>query len=332
MILHRFVQIHTLQDGRIEARQQFRGHNDELQGRQRITELIEQFLLLIVGQLILCIFIRLVVGGMHHDGRLVATLCQHGIQFFLIGHAAGTVIDHHLTLQSCRLHILTIVLHDVVTHLMDALGRSEESLYFGTLCQLVLLFIGKSIFLGHLVKGLLKICLIQMKFHRHLTEVQLQRGTIVDRILERVFRHIAAFVLICTEALESVLIALIDGRTRQSEEKGVGQCQTHTLSKIPLLRAVSLVHKYDDVFPDIQGLLHLAKEEDGRDQYLALVLCEEICQVAAIIDKVHILNLRTGKVAGDLVSQVYTVIHDYHRWSIQRLHLHQLLGSKHHQP
>ena len=169
-----------------------------------------------------------------------------------------------------------------------------------------------------------------MHLYWHLSEVQLQRCTIVDRVLEGIFRHIASMILICTKALKGILISFINRCTCQSKEEGIGQCQSHTLTKVSLLCTMCLIHQYNDVLSGIQRLLYLAKQEDCCNQYLALVLSKELLQFFASIGKVNILDFRARKVASNLVSQIYTVIHDYNCRSLQFLHLHQLLCSKYH--
>ena len=156
---------------------------------------------------------------MHHDSCFITTFSQHCIQFFLISYTACAIINHHLTFQSCWTNILAIVLHYMVAHLVYALGRSEESLNLGTASQLVFLFFTQIVFASHLVEGFLQSFFIQMHLHRYFSEVQLQRCTIIDRVLEGILRHISSIILISTKALKCVLIALINRRTSQSKEE-----------------------------------------------------------------------------------------------------------------
>ena len=130
-----------------------------------------------------------------------------------------------------------------------------------------------------------------MQFYRHLPEVQFQRGTIVNRVLEGIFRHIASFILVCAKTLEGILIALIDRCTCQSKEEGIGQRQSHTLSEVSFLCAMGFVHQYDDILSGIQSLLHLTKQEDGGDQDLTLVFGEKLLQFFTRIGEIHILDL-----------------------------------------
>ena len=139
-------------------------------------------------------------------------------------------------------------------------------------------------------------------------------------------------VFLGTKAFEGVLVALVDGRTRQAEEKGIGQCRSHALTEVAFLRAMGFIHQDDNVFPHVERLLDVAKQEDGSDQYLALVLLEESLQFFFRIGKIQVRNLGTGEVTSDLSTKVATVVDDDRRGGIQFLLLHQHLGCKHHEP
>ena len=269
---------------------------------------------------------------MHHDGGLVATLSQHRVEFLLVGHTAGAVIHHHLAFQSCRTDILSVVLDDMVADLVDAFGRGEEGLHLSALRQLVFLVFRQLVLCGHLVESLLQTLLVEVHLHRHLAEVQLQRGAVVNRVLKGVLRHIAALVLVGTKAFEGILVAFVDGGAGQSEEESIGQRSTHTFSQVFLLRAVRLVNQHDNVLADIQRLLHLSKKEDGSDENLTLVGGEEVAQLFAGVGEVNVLYFRAGEVARYLVAQVDAVVHNSHRWGVQFGHLHQLLCGENHQP
>ena len=171
-----------------------------------------------------------------------------------------------------------------------------------------------------------------MQLHRHFLEVQFQRCTIVDRVLEGVFRHIATFVLFCSETPEGVLLALVDGCTRQAKEECVRQGYAHTLTQITFLCSVGFIHQENDVLTQVQCFLHIAKQEDGCNQYLPLVLEEEVLQFLFRVGKVKIGNLCSCEVACYLCTQVSSVVHNDYCWSIQLLLLHQHLRGKNHQP
>ena len=174
---------------------------------------------------------------------------------------------------------------------MNTLGRSKECLHFSTLCQLVFLFVSQFVLTSHFVKCLLQTFFVEMQFYRHLTEIQLQRSTIINRVLEGIFRHISTMILIGTKALKCILIALIDRRTSQSKEECIRQGQSHAFTKVSFLCTMGLIHQHHDIISDVQCLLNLTKQEDGGNQYLTLIFGEKLLQLFASISKVHILNL-----------------------------------------
>ena len=89
--------------------------------------------------------------------------------------------------------------------------------------QLVRLFSGQVRRLFEGLHGRIDGILVQVDVHQAWLEVQRQRGFITDGIVERVARHVATFVFLFSKGPERVLVRLVDGRPRESEEERVGQ-------------------------------------------------------------------------------------------------------------
>ena len=112
VILHRLVEIHHLQNRRIETGQQFAGDDDELQRVGRIAEAVEQLFLGILVADVLLPFRRIALGCGHDDGAGFGA--DQFIHYGLVEHAAFAVEDHHLGLEAVRLHLGLEVIDDVI--------------------------------------------------------------------------------------------------------------------------------------------------------------------------------------------------------------------------
>ena len=126
MVLHRLVEIHHLQDGRIEAGEQFAGDDDEFQRVSGIAEAVEQFFF--------CVFVAsmlfvLAAAGVHdYSAGLRADQFVHHL---LVEHAAFTVENHHLRLKTVGLHLGLVVRHHVLHHGADALRVFHQHGHLG---------------------------------------------------------------------------------------------------------------------------------------------------------------------------------------------------------
>ena len=140
MILHRLVQVHTLKNRSVKASEQFTGHNDKLQWRQRIPELVEEFLLLVACTTICLVIVCLVSAGVHHNSCLVICAKQ-SIYGLLILDTAGSVINNHLSLHPGRLDILTEMVDNVFTDLIDAVLCRKECFHAGPANQFFLIIL-----------------------------------------------------------------------------------------------------------------------------------------------------------------------------------------------
>ena len=207
------------------------------------------------------------------------------------------------------------MVYDIFTYIIDTLFCRKERLY--TCASNKFLFVFLANLVGQCIKLFLKLSLVKMHFHRNSLEIQLQGGTIIDRVLECVLRYIAIFVFFAAEASKGVMIVAVDRCTCQTEEKCIRQCCSHFLSEVAFLCAVGLVHEQDYIVAVINDLaiVQITELEDGSYEYLALVNLR--FQFFLRRNSIHVWNLSTGKVTGNLIFQINTVIYNYHSRSLQ---------------
>ena len=222
------------------------------------------------------------------------------------------------------------MLYDVFADVVDTFVRREEGFDRGSFDQLGFLLLANLV--GQFVELLLQCLFIQMHLYRNRFEVQLQGGSIRYGVLEGVFREVTLFVLLGTEGRKGVVVATIDRRTGQSEEECIGQGRAHLGSQIPLLGTVCLVHHHDDIRTIGQHALYIAEFENRGDENLSLILLEEVFQRLLVGCRFDVGNLCTGKVSGNLIFEVDTVIDNHDRRSFQLILLAELLRGKYHEP
>jgi len=124
MVFHRFVEIHRLQDRRIETGQQLAGDDDELQRVSRVAEAVEQFLFGVLVAGMDFPFGRIAGLADHHDGACFGI--DQLIHHLLVEHTALAVEGHHLCLETVRFYPGLVVPDDVVHHGTDAFGVLHE--------------------------------------------------------------------------------------------------------------------------------------------------------------------------------------------------------------
>ena len=329
MILHGLVQIHHLEDRRVEARQQLAGDDHDLQWVLRIAEIVQHLGFLVPGAPPLLVFIGLVVVGIHDDGA--GRLAQQPVQLLFIQHATLPVIAHHLAFKAVGVHLGHEVLGDVRAHCLNALRVLHDRSHAHALGGLAALLLRQAHFIGQLGEGLVDGLLIDVQFHRHRLEVQRQRGPVAHGVREGIPAHIAAAILRRAEGQKSILVQLVDGRAGQAEEEGVGQRRAHARTEIALLGTVGFVDHDDNVVPEVQRLLHPLELKYLGDDYLAGVVFQQLRQLRVGLRRHQVGHVRHGEGAEDLSAQVDAVVDDQDRGRIQVLHHAQFLGGKYHQ-
>jgi hypothetical protein len=128
MVAQRLVQIHGLQNRRVEACQQFRRYDDDLQRVLRIAEPVEQLFLGIAVALVGGI-LGFAAVNRHHDIRHFRG--QVSVEFLLIEQAALAVEGHYLRAEAVRGDLLLEVFGDVTTYGTDSLGRFYQDRHLG---------------------------------------------------------------------------------------------------------------------------------------------------------------------------------------------------------
>ena len=207
---------------------------------------------------------------MHHDSCLVVCT-KKSIKGFLILNTTLTIVDNYLSLHACWLNILTEVIDDIFTYVVNTLISSEECFYTSPANKFILILFADMV--GKRIKLFLKLGFIHVHFDRDSLEVQFKCSTVGNRVLEGVFRDIAIFIFFCTKASKGVVVITIDRCTCQSEEECIWKCSSHLLTKISFLCTMRLVHKENDVISFINNLSisQISELKDGRNQDLTLM-------------------------------------------------------------
>ena len=264
----------------------------------------------------------------HHDVRGFGR--QQFVQLGLEQQAGLPVKRDDLPLETVGFHLGMEVLDDVLADLTDALGRLDQHCHLGGIFREVVLVQVRQT-AGQVLVGSVQRRLVDMKVDQARLEMQLQRGTVADRLLEAVPAHVAFLVLVGTKGVEGVAVGTVDRRTGQAEQKRVGQGLTHLAAQVAFLRAVGFVHQGDDVAAVVQAACGLAELEDRGDDDLAHVLRQQLLQLLAGIRLFQVGNVRSGEGTGDLTIKIDPIHHDQHGGILQAGMHAQLLRGKDHQ-
>jgi hypothetical protein len=77
-------------------------------------------------------------------------------------------------------------------------------------------------FAGQFAVGFVDGLLVNVQFHQARFKVQGQGGAVADGFFEAVAAHVAAFIFFGAECGKGVVVTPVDGRPRQTKEKGSG--------------------------------------------------------------------------------------------------------------
>ena len=142
---------------------------------------------------------------------------------------------------------------------------------------------------------------------------------------------VALLILVRAEGPEGVAVPLVDRRTGQTKEKGIGQRVAHLATQVAFLGAVRLVHHHDDVRALVQAAVRLAELVNGGDDDLAGIGRQQALQLLPGGSSDHVRNIGGIEGGGDLGVQIDAVHYDHHR-GVAELAVHtQLLRREHHQ-
>ncbi len=271
---------------------------------------------------------RVLLSAAHHDsaGLGADDLVHH----LLVEHAALAVEAHHLRLESVRLHLGLVMLHHVLHHGPHPLRVFHQHCHLGRQLRQII-----AILLAHVVRdllvGLIDGRLVDLQFHRWSLKVQRQRGLVPDAVLEGIAAQVALGILIRSKGPERVFVSPVDRRAGQTKEKGIGQSLAHLPSIVPFLRAVRLIHHYNDVFAVVPLPFRLAEFVDRGDQHLPHVLIDQLLQFLSVRHPDHVRHVRCVEGRTDLRVQVDPVHHDQHRRIAQPRVRAELLRGENHQ-
>ena len=181
MILHRLVQIHCLQNRRIESSKQLGSNDDQLQGVLRVSEAIQNLRFLICGTTIFLVTIFLIVICIHND---LGALCrsEKAIQSFLIQDAALAIIADNLSLKPIRLNLGHVVIIDMLANLLNSGGCFDNGGHLDTARKVSAFLLGQAF--RKLGKCFVNCILIDMKINRDCFKIQWKRSTIADGVRE----------------------------------------------------------------------------------------------------------------------------------------------------
>ena len=187
MVLHRLVEIHALQDRRVEPRQKLGRDNHELERIEAVAETVQQLVLRRSVKPVVGVLAFLVVVAVHHDRRRVGRPQEH-VQLLLVRNAVLTVEHDDLAFHAGRLDLAAVVFNDVRADLAYALRRGKEGFRTSLSDKKPLLLVGDLV--GHLVEGRVQRLLVEVHFDRRGLELERQRRAVVDGVLERILAHV----------------------------------------------------------------------------------------------------------------------------------------------
>ena len=219
VVTQRHVQVHRLQDGRVEARQQLRRDNQQLERVVRITETVEQPLFGVPVPAVGGVLVLSAVDGHDDIGHLDG---QHPVERLLVQHAAFTVVGDHLRAEAVGSHLLLEVLRDVDADPLDPFRRLQQHRRAGRrLRELLPIQVAQPT--GQLLVPGVDGGPVDVQLRQPRLEVQRLRRAVSDRLLEAVAAQVAVFILLGAEGEERVPVGAVDRGPGQSEQERVGE-------------------------------------------------------------------------------------------------------------
>ena len=187
MVAQRLVEVHRLQDRRVEAGEQLRGDDQDLERVGGIAEAVEQLLL---GVPVTAVGRVLVLAAVHRHDDVRRLRRQVLVERLLVEHAALAVEGHDLRPEAARRHLLLEVPGDVGADLLDALGGLHEHGHLrGGLGELVPVEVAEAA--GELLERLVDRVLVDVQLEQPRLEVERHRCAVADRLLEAVAAQVA---------------------------------------------------------------------------------------------------------------------------------------------
>ena len=123
VILHRLVEVHHLQNRRIETGQELGGDDQELERVVRIAESVEELFLFIARHLPLRILIAFATCRMHHNSACLRS--DKLIQSLLIKNAAFSVEGDDLGFEPVWLYLILVMPDDMLAYSADSSWRLD---------------------------------------------------------------------------------------------------------------------------------------------------------------------------------------------------------------
>ena len=317
VILQRLIEIHRLENGRVEAGEELGSDDEDLEGIFLGVEAFEKLLLDALVHGILLLEVEVVVRrGRDDDGAGV--FAEEGIEDLLVLDAGVAVGGDDHGLEAVGGDLVLEVLGDVFDDGLDALGGLEEG---GHLCCLfaegIRFFVAEGGGFGELLEGFVDAVAIDVDVDEAGFEVQRQGGPVADGVLEGIARHVAAVVFLGTKGPEGVLVGLVDRGAGETEEEGVGQRGPHLAAEVAFLGAVGFVDHHDDVVPGIHVREGIAELVDGGDDDLAGAFLQQIMQLLDAVGGDDVGDIGGVEGAGDLGVEIGAVDEDEHGGALQ---------------
>ena len=178
MVLHRLVQIHTLQNWRIETGKKLIADNNDFKRIFRITEPVQNLGLFITGSDICFVFICLVIIRIHDNCRSLRS--EQLIQFGLVLDAARTIQNNDLCFISIRMHFSHEMLCDMRTDFVNTLLVIDDSLHIDMLGKFSFFIFVQAV--SEHVKFPVHRIFVYMQINWHRFKFKWKRGMIADRI------------------------------------------------------------------------------------------------------------------------------------------------------
>ena len=310
VIPHRLVEIHGIEHGCVESREQLLRDDQDLRLLVELPEALADLPLLLRIEVELLQQRRVVV--IPRIDHLGVFRREHLIESMLVEGAGLAIHTDQEGLVPQRLHILRVVLGNEPCHLLDPLLPLEEVLQIHcTLQDLVqLLDVRHPLGLSEGEELLLQRFVGDEQLIGGQLVVERKGSPILDAVGDGVFVEVALIIL-TPEGLEgpSPIDRLVHRGSGEADEGGIGETRHEEVPEIPRRRPMSLVDQDIDILPQIQIRRHIAELMDHRHDDASVVVAQELIEPGDAVGVFEITQAERREVLEHLVLQLIPVDH-----------------------
>ena len=180
MVAQGLVKILSLQDGRIEPREQLCSDDENLERIVRVAETVKELFFGIAISPVCLVAVFLVVVRVHDDCDRISA--QELVELLFIQQAALSVVADYLRLEAVGLNLRFEVFGNVFTHLVNAVGSLHDGFDLDAPGELGLVLFAEVS--GHLVENGVHDLLVDVELDGHGFKMERQRGVVADGVGE----------------------------------------------------------------------------------------------------------------------------------------------------